>query len=72
MWVCSLDTRVRKNLCDEVSLERGKETSYVKKPGRSFQAHSLGQLSTSEEGDTAACLNEARLAGINRMGVWYL
>lgn len=42
---------------------------YVKRPWRSFEVHSLGQLATPEEGNSAKCLNEARFAGKNRMEV---
>lgn len=40
----------------------------MKRPWRSFEAHSLGQLAAPEEGDLAECLNEARFARMNGMG----
>ena len=41
----------------------------MKRPWRSFEVYSLGQLATPEEGNSTKCLNETRFAGMNRIEV---
>ena len=64
----SVDTWLKTNALRSLSGKMRRKKS-VKRPWRSFEVHSLGQLATPEEGNSAKCLNETRFAGMNRIEV---